>query len=313
MLRLTDADGRQLAYNDDYGDKGTGLSTHHADSLVTATLPATGTYYLYLTDAQHKGGAEYGYRLRISAPRPDFALRVVPSSINVRTGASVAISVYALRKDGFAEEIKLALKDVPKGFVLSGGRVPANQDQTRLTLSAPPTPLDEPLELHLEGHATIRGREIVRQAVPAEDMMQAFIYHHLVPMQNLLVAVTGPERLRDPWKLLSKGTVRVPLGGTVSVRFSLPRGPMLEQLQLTLRDPPAGISLQNVSLAWDSATLLLRADAGKVKPGLKGNLIIDAAVERTVSPKNGKSSPNKRLVPLGSLPAIPFEVVAQHP
>ena len=83
--------------------------------------------------------------------------------------------------------------------------------------------------------------------------------------------------------------VRVPVGGTVSVRFSLPRGPLLDQVQLTLRDPPAGISLQNVSLAWDSATLLLRADAGKVKPGLKGNLIIDASVERTVNPKNGKS------------------------
>ena len=44
----------------------------------------------------------------------------------------------------------------------------------------------------------IEGREIVRQAVPAEDMMQAFIYHHLVPMQDLLVAVIGRERLRAP-------------------------------------------------------------------------------------------------------------------
>ncbi len=158
----------------------------------------------------------------------------------------------------------------------------------------------------------IQGREIIRQAVPAEDMMQAFAYHHLVPMQDLLVAVTGPQRLRAPWKLLSEVPVKLPAGGTVSVRFSLPRGPLLDQVRLTLHEPPPGISLQGISLTQDSATVLLRADAGKLKPGLKGNLIIDASVERTVTPKNGKSQAVKRLIPLGSLPAIPFEVVAQH-
>ena len=79
--------------------------------------------------------------------------------------------------------------------------MPAGQDETRLTLTAPQTPTEEPVDLCMEGRAMIEGREIVRQAVPAEDMMQAFIYHHLVPMQNLLVAVIGRERLRAPWKL----------------------------------------------------------------------------------------------------------------
>jgi hypothetical protein len=32
----------------------------------------------------------------------------------------------------------------------------------------------------MEGRAKIRGGDIVRPAVPAEDMMQAFAYHHLV-------------------------------------------------------------------------------------------------------------------------------------
>ena len=120
VLKLTDADGRQLAFNDDYADKGSGLSTHHADSYLTAVLPADGVYYLYIGDAQHKGGPEYGYRLRISEPGPTSALRVVPSSVNLRAGASVPITVYSLRKDGFSSEITLALKDAPKGFTLSG-------------------------------------------------------------------------------------------------------------------------------------------------------------------------------------------------
>jgi hypothetical protein len=184
-----------LAFNDDHEDKGTGLNTHHADSWLSATLPANGAYYLYLGDAQHKGGPEYAYRLRISPPRPDFELRVVPSAINVRGVTSKPLTVYALRKDGFSGAIALALKNAPAGFALSGS-VPANQDQASVTLSAPPAPLKDPLNLSLEGRATIEGREVIRPVVPAEDMMQAFAYRHLVPSQELKVIVRKPPAAR---------------------------------------------------------------------------------------------------------------------
>ena len=75
-----------------------GCNTHHADSWLTATLPADGTYYLHLADAQQKGGPEYAYRLRISRPRPDFAIRVAPASINARAGMSLPINIYAMRQ-----------------------------------------------------------------------------------------------------------------------------------------------------------------------------------------------------------------------
>ena len=70
----------------------------------------TGTYYVHLDDTQQKGGAAYGYRLRISAPRPDFELRIVPSSINVAAGATLPLTVYALRRDGFSGEITLGIE-----------------------------------------------------------------------------------------------------------------------------------------------------------------------------------------------------------
>ena len=40
--KLTDAQGKLLALNDDYEDKGAPLFTHHADSRLVLTLPATG-------------------------------------------------------------------------------------------------------------------------------------------------------------------------------------------------------------------------------------------------------------------------------
>ncbi|MHC4170884.1 MAG: PPC domain-containing protein, partial [Planctomycetota bacterium] len=65
VLRLTDATGKQLAINDDHEDEGAGLVTHHADSLLSVTLPADGSYFVHLGDIQQHGGAEYAYRLRI--------------------------------------------------------------------------------------------------------------------------------------------------------------------------------------------------------------------------------------------------------
>ena len=109
MLRLTDASGKQLAFNDDYEDKGAGLQTQYADSYLRLKLPASGFYYIYVGDAQQQGGPEYAYRLRISHPRPDFALRIVPSSLSVRGGMSLPFTVYALRRDGFSNAITLSI------------------------------------------------------------------------------------------------------------------------------------------------------------------------------------------------------------
>jgi hypothetical protein len=56
-------------------------------------------------------------------------------------------------------------------------------------------------------------------------------------------------------------------------------------------------------------TLILQADEDKVKPGLKGNLIIEVSAERTNNPSGGTQPANKKRVSLGVLPAIPFEIV----
>ena len=136
-LRLTDASGKVLALNDDYPDKECGLLTHQADSWLCVKLPADGTYYVYLTDAQNAGSDAHAYRLRISAPQPDFALRMAPSAINLLAGRAVPVWVYAVRKDGFDGDIEIALDGAPAGFTLSGGTIPHGRDSVRMTLTAP--------------------------------------------------------------------------------------------------------------------------------------------------------------------------------
>ena len=306
VLKLTDATGRQLAFNDDYEDKGAGLTTHQADSRISVKLPADGTYYLWLGDAQHQGGAEYGYRLHLGLARPDFDLRVVPSSINVRGNTSVPITVYALRRDGFTGEIALDLPDSGRTFTLSGARIPANQDKVRLTLTAPATAAEGLYDVTFEGRATIQGRQVIHLATPAEDMMQAFAYRHLVPSKELRVDVTG----RGPaLQILSKIPVRIPVGGEVRMRVAVPAARFLDNIQLELSEPPDGIAIKNPTPGGSNAEVIVSCDAAKAKPGLQGNLILMASGERGGDSAKGKGQQKQR-VPLGAFPAIPFEVVA---
>lgn len=312
-LRLTDAAGREVAASDDWEDKGAGLVTHHADSRIAVRLPKKGTYYLHLGDAQGKGGEDYVYRLRISRPRPDFELRVTPAGVNLRAGASVPVTVHALRRDGFAGEIKLELKNAPPGLELGGGWVPAGVDKLRVTLTAAPgLAAEQPLRLEIVGRAAVEGRELRRPAVPAEDMEQAFAYHHLVPAQDWLVKLApAAGRLRAPLKLSGDTPLKLAPGATAGLHLALPLRWVAEMIRLELSEPPEGIAIDSVAADRGGLAIRLRADPQKAKPGLKGNLIVNAYLERPAAAGGAKPAPNRRRTPVGTLPAIPFEVAAR--
>jgi hypothetical protein len=297
--------GRVLAWNDDHEDKESGLRTHHADSYLSASVETDGAHYVHLVDALSHGGDAFSYRLRISSPRPDFALRVTPSSINVPKGGVVPIHVYAVRKDGFDGEIELMLKDSPAGFALQGARIPAGRDHVRMTLSAPWAGLDRPVSIELHGHAVIGGEEVFRPAVPAEDMMQAFLYRHLAVSQDLMVCVTG-KRPGPPISMVERDRVRVPVGGSARVKVQTPGGPNRGNVQLQLSEPPEGVTLEDVSVVPGGLAFKLKADQKALPIGYADNLIVEAYVDVT---RRGKSGQQKRRTPAGVLPAIPFEIV----
>jgi len=317
LLRLTDASGNVLELNDDHVIKDghlhkdiVGLVTHHADSYLRARLPNDGIYYLHLADSQHHGSAAHAYRVRIGSPRPDFALRVTPSSINVPAGSAVPVSVHALRRDGFDGDIEVVVEDAPAGFVLDGGRIPGGRDRVRMTLTAPPAPLDQPVVLQLQGRAWIDGHTVTRPVVPVEDMMQAFLYRHLVPSQELMVAVPGRRR-GVPVTVAGDSPVRIPEGGTANVLIKTPRRWRVREREVVLEldEPPEGVTLQDVTAVPEGLVLLLKADGDAVKAGFEDNLIVEAFTESAGRKQRGNAPAQKRQVSLGVLPAIPFEIV----
>ncbi len=311
MLRLTDAEGQTLAGNDDHVDKGAGLVTHHADSLLMFEIPTDGDYLLWLSDMEERGGREYAYRLRVSEPRPDFELRVTPSAVNARNGETVPITVYVLRRDGFDGDVTLNLKDAPKGFQINGW-LPAGVDSARLTLTAPAKAPQQLNTLQLEGIATINGQQVRHLAVPADNMMQAFIYEHLVPAENWTIDVAPTRVAMAPWKFDAAEPLKLTLGQETDLRAVPGAKWLADQAQLELSDPPDGVSLQKTETIDHSLAMTLQADSAAAKSGLKGNLIFNVYLERQ-PPKDGdpKAAGQSRRYLVGALPAIPFEIVGE--
>jgi len=206
LVRLMDANGRVVAWNDDHVLKDAhlykdlaGVITHHADSYLVAKLPIDGLYDVHISDAQSHGGPDFQYHLRIAPAQGDFALRTALSGLTCRAGSAVKLTIHALRKEGYAGPIYIGLPDKTSGFILQSAQIPAGKDQVTITLKAPRQRITKPVNLNLEGSAKINGRTITRPVVPADDVMQAFLYRHLVPAKTLTVAMLN-ARGKKPTK-----------------------------------------------------------------------------------------------------------------
>lgn len=194
FLILRDAYGRTLAANDDTEDRATGLLPHQADARIETTLPADGDYTLELFDTQRHGGPAWAYRLRLSEPRPDFALRATPSALNVRPGGSVSFTLHLIRYDGFTNEVTVVLRDAPSGFRLNAPTLRGTNTAVTASLTVPFSAPRTPTRITLEGCANLAGRTLLRPVLPADEQTQAFFIQHLVPAQELLVFTTARAR-----------------------------------------------------------------------------------------------------------------------
>ncbi len=320
VLRLLDATGGVVDLNDDHKDLTMGLITHHADSYLRVQLPQDGTYRLCLFDAQHHGGDAYAYRLRLGPARPDFALRLTPSTINVPAGRSATVTLHAVRKDGFAGDIDVVLTDAPAGFELSPARIPGGEDAVEATLRVPRGAAGQVVPVRLEGRARIGAVQVSRPVVPAEDMMQAFLWRFIVPQQELVVAVTGARPVPAVWRPLVPGVrvvsatpVRIPLGGTAQVQIDAPQTPPgqgrapLDKARFRISNRPRGVTLREATVTPTGVVLTLKADANIALAGDTANVIIEAFVD----PEGGDGEAVTRTgrTSLGVLPAIPFQIV----
>jgi hypothetical protein len=260
IITLLNATGQRLAENDDTTDLSEGLITHHADSYLAYTFPADGDYLLRIRDVQNQGGEEYAYRLRVTPPQPDFDLRVVPANLRVEQGASTLAKIKAYRQDGFPDEIDVAVEGLPAGFTASPATIPRGQTEVLLTITAPgdaPTGVTSPTFI---GTAVLGGTEAAqatlrRQAIPAEELMQAFYYWQDVPTQECLLAVVEPYAFTLSSDISQAEVLQAVQGSTLSMVVKASRQGLQARLQRAEAEKKAA----------EEALAKVKADLGKAK------------------------------------------------
>jgi hypothetical protein len=178
-----------------------------------------------------------------------------------------------------------------------------------MTLTIAPNAAKDTSTIAVEGRATIQGRVTAHRALPADDMMQAFAYRHLVPADGLRVSVLQRGAGRVVPRVLAPRPVAVPVGGSARVRVALPLPRTFEKYEFDLSEPPDGVTLGDLVIGPNGAEFLLRADPVKAKPGTRGNLIVVVSGERVPQPNQPAAA--RRRLPLVTLPAIQFEIIGK--
>lgn len=115
MIRLLDAKGRELAYNDD----APGLSS---DSMLSYTFKDAGEYLLEVRDIRYQGGGNFNYRLRIG----DFPCVTVPYPMGVQRGVSANVA-FAGSVAQEAQPIPVNVADANLNWIPLGAKAPAGK------------------------------------------------------------------------------------------------------------------------------------------------------------------------------------------
>ena len=190
----------QLPYRNDDGGAGYGK-----DSRLFFDPPADGEYRVRVGDSRGQGGPNFGFRLTVRPPRPDFSVALNPTAPSVWKGNGVPVTVTATRLDGFDGPIEVKLENLPPGFEAPPSFIEAGQTATTFTLFAAPNAAApaKAAPLKLVARAKIDGKEVVREAtggppkaVEPGDLVTATAQREVVikPGQETRLVVTVERR-----------------------------------------------------------------------------------------------------------------------
>ena len=178
-ITATNAENGQLttqdvAESDDNGASVGGLSyiTSTHDPSLRFTVPVDGDYLLDISDrfAESRGDARFVYRIQIAAPEPDFRLLVTPadlsnsSSLLVHAGGTTEAVVYALRRGGFAGEIRVSVEGLPPTVKAEPIVIGPGATEAPLVLYGAPDAPEFTGPIEIVGTSKLGDKAIVRKA-----------------------------------------------------------------------------------------------------------------------------------------------------
>ena len=308
ILTLIGPKGQELAQNDDAIDPNATIETHHADSRLALACPMTGNYVLRIADVQGNGGAEYAYRLTIASPKADFAVRITPDNLRVGCGETTAVVVRAVREGGFNGEVKLAVRNLPPGFVVSEAMIPPGLDLAQFTITAPSTASTGVCVPNVVATAHLgkdSAESVTHEAVPAETLMEAFLNLHNVPTKEFSLAVVEASAFNVVVNVPPGKVLEVRQGGEIQVPVRVVRKEGAKVgLSLGQSGRPQGLTVKGMFLAPTKDEGMVTVVAQPQAPvGLVQNVVFSASLKLKISAKLSQSV-------IRVAPAVPIKIIA---
>jgi hypothetical protein len=127
-LKIRDADGRELAANDDDGGS--------LEPRLVWTVPADGQYAVEVGDLTQRAGAEFFYRLQVRPVRPVMTAVAASHAVTVGPGKSADFKVVVSRRPGFTAALKVVALGLPVGVTAAEVDVPEAGGEVTLVLAA---------------------------------------------------------------------------------------------------------------------------------------------------------------------------------
>ena len=193
VMRLKNKSGEVVAMADDTEDPIQGLMTFHADPILNYTPRWSEEMTLEVEDLHRGYGKDYHYLLQLHKQIPSFHAFVSPANIAIPSGGTASFRVDISGR--LKRPANLVIKGLSKGFTTSslkirGGKV------WNVSITAPKGAAVErfPIEVKVE-YPNNEGRAQA-DALPVDNMMQAFYYTHHIPAAELAVDVAEASPFR---------------------------------------------------------------------------------------------------------------------
>lgn len=253
-------------------------------------IKADGRYRLQITDlfGGTRNDPRNVYRMVIRKPAPDFSVaawglhmelrngdrNAVSKPLALRGGATVALEVVVIRRDGFDGEIALAMEGLPEGVTAQGLKIPAGQNRGLMLVTAKADAPRAFTKTTFTGRAQINGETVSRPCHIASMAWPILDAWNEIPSPRLiadvLVSVSGVDQTPITVAPSNKDILEVTAGEKLTIPYTITRRSEFQGASTPLRAIGAGmeaVPAMEVNLTGDKAEAVVDTAALKTAPG----------------------------------------------
>ena len=273
-----------------YSYDGPPYNVGSTDVLGKIVIQEDGVHRLQLTDlfGGTRNDPRNRYRLVIRQAQPDFALagwglhfelrngdrNAVSKPLALRRGATVALEVVTVRRDGFDGEIELEMSGLPEGVTAQGLKIPAGKSRGIMLITAHENAPRSLTSAHFVGKATIDGKAVTRPCQLASMSWPILDAWNDIPSPRLLmdvpISVGGVESVPVSIRAEKAEAYEAAATDKLTIPLVLTRHSEFSGDTLSLKALGAGfegVKSFNISLSADKAEAVLDLAALKTPPG----------------------------------------------